>query len=141
MRIKTQLSLLTAIGCLFAFSAQAQAQCSSCNSGAAANVVHHSYDAAPASFAPVQATTGCGCKHGGCKLGGCKHRGGDCAGGACDLPGPTVPGEMPRLPIQTCCGSPMGYDNVPSLFTRPSTYTPPIGKAVGRPIFGRWPGF
>ena len=145
MRIKTQLFLLMAIGCLFTFTSQTQAQCTSCNQGAAPNAVQYSYEAAPANFAPVQAKAGCGCKRGGgCKLGGgCGHggRSGGCDSNGCDLPGPTVPGEMPKLPIETCCGSPMGYDNVPSLFTPPRSYTPPIGKAVGRPIFGRWPGF
>ena len=127
MRIKTQLFMLLAVGCLFAFSSQAQAQCLSCKHGAGAHAVQNSYGAR-AAVAPVQATAGCGCSSG-------------CNSNGCDLPGPTVPGEMPKLPIQTCCGSPMGYDNVPSLFTRPRTYTPPIGKAVGRPLFGRWTGF
>ena len=116
MRIKTQLFLLLAVGCLFAFSSQAQAQCLSCKRHAPAHAVQSSY-------APVQATAGCGCANG------------------CNLPGPTVPAEMPRLPIETCCGSPMGYGHVPSLLTPPRSYLPPVGKDVGRPLFGRWTGF
>ena len=119
MRIKTQLFLALAIGCLFAFAGQAQAQCLSCHRGA--HAAQPSY-AAPA-VSPVQATAGCGCS------------------GGCDLPGPTVPGELPRLPIQTCCSSPFGLGHVPALLTPPRSYVPPIGKDVGRPLFGRWTGF
>ena len=113
MRIKTQLFFLLAIGCLFAFSSQAQAQCLSCKHGAARHAAQGS----------CGSTAACGCN------------------GGCDLTGPTVPGEMPRLPIETCCGSPMGLGHVPALLTPPRSYTPPIGKAVGRPLFGRWTGF
>jgi len=151
MRIKTHLFFIMAIGCLFAFSGQTQAQCSSCNQAAAAPIIHQQ-----PFEAPVQATAGCGCSKGclgGCRkghsggcskgcLGGCRkgHSGGGCANGACDLPGPTVPAELPKLPIETCCGSPMGYGHVPSLLTPPRSYIPPIGKAVGRPLIGRWTG-
>ena len=136
MRIKTQLFLLLAIGCLSAYTSQAQAQCLSCNQGAPAHVAQNSHFAS----APVQEAAGCGCSH-GCK-GGChKGRSAGCSNGQCDLTGPTVPGEMPKLPIQTCCASPMGLGHVPALLTPPRSYTPPIGKAVGRPLFGRWTGF
>ena len=151
MRLQLQACLFVAVGCLFAFQSQAQAQCASCNQAAA--VAPAFVQGAPAfgqdsSYFAAPAAAGCGCKRGGgCKGGGCggRHKlGCGCRGGideACKPTGPTVQGELPVLPIRTACDSPWGKDNIPSLFTPPRSYTPPIGKAVGRPLLGRWNGF
>lgn len=61
-----------------------------------------------------------------------------CSG--CCLPGPTVPPGLPQLPIQSCCNN-IGPLNIPPLTTPVRYDTPPIGKSVGRPIFGRWSGY
>ena len=121
MRIKSQLLLLLAVGCVFAFSSQAQAQCLSCKHGAAMNTTHSS-QSTPAAVSPYPSAAGCGCSN-------------------CEGLDPTVPVEMPRQPIQPAYDSPMGCLNVPSIFTPPKSYLPPVGKAVGRPWFGRWNGF
>ena len=65
--------------------------------------------------------------------------GGSCAN--CRLPGPTVPGYMPTLPVKSCCNNNIGMLNIPKLTTPLRYDTPPIGRAVGRPLFGRWTGF
>ena len=171
MRLQLQACLFVAVGCLFAFQSQAQAQCASCNQAAAVApgfvqggpaFVHDAPAFAQGAPAFAQdsscyaepASRGCGCKGGGHKLGGgcgCKKGGGHklgggcgCRGGideACKPTGPAVQGELPVLPIRTACDSPWGRDNIPSLFTPPRSYTPPIGKAVGRPLLGPWTGF
>ena len=52
----------------------------------------------------------------------------------------TVPGDLPTLPVSSCCGK-TGRLHIPPLLTTPLRYdTPPIGRSVGRPLFGRWPG-
>jgi len=136
MRLQLQTYLLVAVGCFFSFSGQAQAQCASCEQAAAAVAPHagHAY-----SQAAEPTGTGCGCKTGGCRVSGCKS--GRCQSGGCKPTGPTVQGELPVLPIRTACDSPWGRDNIPSLFTPPRSYTPPVGKAVGRPLLGPWNGF
>ena len=58
----------------------------------------------------------------------------------CCLPGPTVPPGLPQLPIQSCCNN-IGPLNIPPLTTPVRYDTPPIGRSVGRPIFGRWSGY
>ena len=58
----------------------------------------------------------------------------------CDLPGPTVEPGFPQLPIESCCGN-TGRLNIPPLSTPIRYDTPPIGKSVGRPLFGRWAGY
>ena len=58
----------------------------------------------------------------------------------CCLPGPTVPPGLPQLPIRSCCNN-IGPLNIPPLSTPVRYDTPPIGKSVGRPIFGRWSGY
>lgn len=57
----------------------------------------------------------------------------------CDLT-PTPIAVPPVRPVGSCCGT-MGKLGVPSLLTPIRYDTPPIGKAVGRPLFGRWTGF
>lgn len=57
----------------------------------------------------------------------------------CDLT-PTPIGVPQWQPVGNCCGQ-MGKLGVPSLLTPIRHDTPPIGKAVGRPLFGRWTGF
>jgi len=61
-----------------------------------------------------------------------------CSG--CCLPGPTQAPGYPQLPISSCCGN-TGRLNIPPLTTPLRYDTPPVGKAVGRPIFGRWTGY
>ena len=144
MRLQLQTCLFIAVGCLFAFQSQAQAQCASCNQAAAAPAIGHDAPAIgqDSSHVAAPAAAGCGCKRGGC--GGGHKLGCGCRGGvdeACKPTGPTVQGELPVLPIRTACDSPWGKDNIPSLFTPTRSYTPPIGKAVGRPLLGRWNGF
>jgi len=170
MRLQLQTCLLVAVGSLFAFSSQTQAQCASCNQAAAVapafgqgtpayvqNAPAFVQDSSSYFAEPAVAGGGCGCKGGGHKLGGgCGCKSGRCGGGhklgggcgcrggideACKPTGPTVAGELPVLPIRTACDSPWGKDNIPSLLTPPRSYTPPIGKAVGRPLLGRWNGF
>ena len=158
MRLQLQTCLLVAVGCLFAFQSQAQAQCASCDQAAAVAVGPTFVQAAPTfqdpSYLAAPAAHGCGCKRGGGgKGGGCKggghKRGCGCKGGGhrggiddtCKPTGPTVQGELPVLPIRAACDSPWGRDDVPSLFTPPRSYLPPIGKAVGRPLLGRWTGY
>ncbi len=60
--------------------------------------------------------------------------------GRCDLtPVPTV---VPCLkPVTSCCGGNLGPYGVPSVFTPLRNDMPPIGRAVGRPLIGRWSGF
>lgn len=57
----------------------------------------------------------------------------------CDLsPTPTV---TPCLkPVTSCC-SQNGRLGVPPLLTPIRNDMPPVGKAVGRPLFGKWTGF
>ena len=53
----------------------------------------------------------------------------------------TVPGDLPTLPVSSGCDK-TGRSHIPPLLRTPLRYdTPPIGKSVGRPLFGRWPGF
>ena len=52
----------------------------------------------------------------------------------------TVPGDLPTLPVSSCCNN-TGRLNIPPLTTPLRYDTPPIGRSVGRPLFGRWPGF
>ena len=178
MRLQLQTCLFVAVGCLFAFQSQAQAQFASFDQAAAVApgfvqggpaFVHEAPAFAQGGPAFAQGAAcyaepagGCGCKKGGCgckkggghrKGGGCGCKGGGghklgggcgCRGGideSCKPTGPTVPGELPLLPIRTACDSPWGKDNIPSLFTPPRSYIPPIGKDVGRPLFGRWTGY
>ncbi len=141
MRLQLPTCLLISVACLFAFNSQAQAQCASCDQAAAAApsfVQDAVYTPAPTQ-AYAAPTAGCGCKK-GCGLKkscGCK---GGCVDG-CKPTGPTVAAELPTLPIRSACDSPWGLGDVPSLLTCPRSYTPPIGKAVGRPLLGRWNGF
>ena len=125
MRFQMHICLMLVIGGLFAFSGQVQAQCSSCNQAAAASVVAQN---GAHSVAPIASKVGCGCKQPGC-VDGCKPT------------GPTIPGALPNLPVRTACDSPFGRGHVPALLTPPRSYVPPVGRAVGRPLFGRWPGY
>jgi len=51
------------------------------------------------------------------------------------------PTEIPRLkPVTSCCGQ-LGRLGIPPLTTPLRADTPPIGKANGRPLIGRWNGF
>jgi len=129
MRFKGQTFLLAAAACLFAFSTQAQAQCTSCNQGASFGgpIAQDVSFAAPVNAGPIHGGKSCGCRGGG--VDGCKPT------------APTVPPILPNLPIQTACGSPLGISHVPKLLTPIRSYTPPIGKAVGRPLIGRWDGW
>ena len=61
-----------------------------------------------------------------------------CSG--CCLPGPTVAPGIPQLPIQSCCSN-TGRLNIPPLTTPLRYDTPPIGRSVGRPLFGAWSGY
>ena len=56
----------------------------------------------------------------------------------CDL-SPTQPSYQ-RQPVTSCCGT-IGRLGVPPLLTPIRHDTPPVGAAVGRPLFGRWTGF
>lgn len=54
---------------------------------------------------------------------------------------PQLPTEVPRLqPVTSCCGQ-LGRLGVPPLTTPLRADTPPIGRANGRPLIGRWNGF
>lgn len=96
------------------------------------------YGAAPGTYqaqVPVQ-TSGChGCRgqgraftgqiHGGCR---------DCAKEA------PIRTSQDYSAVPSCCGT-LGQLDIPSLFTPPRYDRPPIGKAVGRPLFGQWQGY
>ena len=56
----------------------------------------------------------------------------------CDL-SPTQPGYQ-RQPVTSCCGT-IGRLGVPPLLTPIRHDTPPVGRSVGRPLFGAWSGF
>jgi len=60
-------------------------------------------------------------------------------GGNCCNLSPTQPGYC-RKNVTSCCGK-IGCLGVPPLLTPIRNDTPPIGAAVGRPLFGRWTGF
>lgn len=60
-------------------------------------------------------------------------------GPACCNLSPTQPGYQ-RQPVTSCCGN-IGRLGVPPLFTPLRFDMPPVGAAVGRPLFGRWNGF
>lgn len=60
-------------------------------------------------------------------------------GPACCNLSPTQPGYN-RRPVTSCCGT-IGRLGIPPLLTPVRNDTPPIGAAVGRPLFGRWTGF
>ena len=52
-----------------------------------------------------------------------------------------VPTAIPNLaPVTSCCGK-LGPLGVPPLLTPARTYRPPIGRQVGRPLFGKWQGY
>ena len=52
-----------------------------------------------------------------------------------------IPVEVPCLkPVTSCCNN-LGRLGIPPLTTPLRADTPPIGKAVGRPLFGRWNGY
>ena len=51
-----------------------------------------------------------------------------------------TPSQVYLKPVQSCCGQ-LGPLGIPPLTTPPRSYLPPIGKSVGRPLFGRWSGF
>ena len=61
-----------------------------------------------------------------------------CSG--CCLPAPTVAAGIPQLPIASCCGN-TGRLNIPPLTTPLRYDTPPVGRSVGRPLFGPWTGY
>ena len=61
-----------------------------------------------------------------------------CSG--CCLPGPTVAPGFPQLPVASCCGN-TGRLNIPPLTTPLRYDTPPVGRSVGRPLFGPWTGY
>ena len=61
-------------------------------------------------------------------------------GNACCPTAPTVQPVMPQLPVSSCCND-LGRLHIPRVTTPLRTYVPPIGKTVGRPLFGRWSGF
>ncbi len=42
--------------------------------------------------------------------------------------------------VPSCCGT-LGQLDIPSLFTPPRLDRPPVGRAVGRPLFGQWQGY
>ncbi len=42
--------------------------------------------------------------------------------------------------VPSCCGT-LGQLDIPPLLTPPRLDMPPIGRAVGRPLFGQWQGF
>ncbi len=50
--------------------------------------------------------------------------------------------NMPQdySPVQACC-TPLGRLGIPSLPTPARSYRPPMGRANGRPLFGKWQGF
>ncbi len=58
----------------------------------------------------------------------------------CCLPGPTQQAGFPQLPVESCCGN-IGRLNIPPLTTPLRYDTPPVGRSVGRPIFGAWSGY
>ena len=59
-------------------------------------------------------------------------------GNCCDL-SPTQPGYC-RKGVTSCCGK-IGCLGIPPLLTPIRNDTPPIGAAVGRPLFRAWQGF
>ena len=96
------------------------------------------YGAAPGTYqaqVPVQ-TSGChGCRGQGRAFtgqiqGGCR----DCAKEA------PIRTAQDYSAVPSCCGT-LGQLDIPSLFTPPRYDRPPIGRAVGRPLFGQWQGY
>ena len=57
----------------------------------------------------------------------------------CNL-SPSQIGGYQLQPVTNCCGK-LGKLGVPPLTTPLRYDTPPIGRAVGRPLFGKWNGF
>ena len=138
---KKDFAVLTAVGVLLLFAPMAEAQ-----------VYQHAGIPQMGPVAHVAAAGGCSScastqvapayqpASGGCaSCSSCAS--GSCNGGnGCCPTAPTEPADLPRLPIDTCCND-LGPLAIPPLTTRLRYDTPPIGKAVGRPLFGRWTGF
>ena len=104
----------------------------------APNLYAPEYRPTPGTYQAQLATQTRGCH--GCKgkgkvytgqlQGGCEH----CA------KEPPIRTAQDYSAVPSCCGT-LGQLDIPSLFTPPRLDRVPIGRAVGRPLFGQWQGF
>ena len=104
----------------------------------APNLYAPEYRPAPGSYHAQVATQTQGCH--GCRgkgpvstgqlVGGCAH----CA------KEPPIRTKQDYSAVPSCCGT-LGQLDIPSLFTPLRQDLAPIGRAVGRPLFGQWQGF
>lgn len=96
------------------------------------------YRPAPGSYDAQVATQTQGCI-------GCRGKGrvstGQLAGGCayCAQEAP-IQTTQDYSAVPSCCGK-LGQLDIPSLFTPPRYDRAPVGRAVGRPLFGQWQGF
>ena len=72
---------------------------------------------------------------------GCTSCGGGGGGNVVPYFGDPYGGYDPGLAPTTSCNTPLGKLGIPPLWLPTRSYTPPIGKQVGRPLIGRWSGF
>ena len=148
--IKLRLTYLFAFGTLLAFAQPVDAQnapiVGAIESGmAASSVVEPAPFVQPAPVyqsAPVVSSAGCtSCGQSGAIYPAPQITGPACKScSGCCLPAPSVAPGIPQLPIASCCGN-TGRLNIPPLTTPLRYDTPPVGRSVGRPLFGPWTGY